>query len=385
MPKQNKQIFEQNKTKIPIYNMDGNNNQNHADENQKIESSNNGNLREEIRGKKTAIDFEKKEYEEYDNFNDAIPGEAQSGYLMNESGGEYSQNVYVGEGQEYSNYYGNNPGEMPMYPNLNQNASYSSPNSVYMGSTQNYVNTNKYGYANYGKQNLEGNYNPNSASNINLNPNMVHNMSQQEYGNFYHPEDYKMYSNQRNYEYSNPYFKNNFNATDYEYISSIRMQREAKRKPKMRICTNCSTTNTPSWRRSKDGKKLLCNACGLYAKLHNRPRPFSKSVDGRTKATKTNGERYACVNCRLVGGQYFILSDKNYLACRQCGDMEYYTKLYSEEKYPSYNYYPNQTNGPFYDNNNPGYSPNSYEGSQQNSNNGYNEGNNGTERNNDEL
>jgi hypothetical protein len=30
-----------------------------------------------------------------------------------------------------------------------------------------------------------------------------------------------------------------------------------------RQCSNCSSTVTPSWRRSPDGRSLLCNACGL--------------------------------------------------------------------------------------------------------------------------
>ncbi|SAL98385.1 hypothetical protein [Absidia glauca] len=28
-------------------------------------------------------------------------------------------------------------------------------------------------------------------------------------------------------------------------------------------CTNCGVTKTPSWRRSVEGSRLLCNACGL--------------------------------------------------------------------------------------------------------------------------
>lgn len=32
-------------------------------------------------------------------------------------------------------------------------------------------------------------------------------------------------------------------------------------------CTNCRTTNTTLWRRNADGEPV-CNACGLYMKLH---------------------------------------------------------------------------------------------------------------------
>lgn len=37
-------------------------------------------------------------------------------------------------------------------------------------------------------------------------------------------------------------------------------------------CINCQQTNTPLWRKNENGDPL-CNACGLYAKLHNRNRP----------------------------------------------------------------------------------------------------------------
>jgi hypothetical protein len=37
-------------------------------------------------------------------------------------------------------------------------------------------------------------------------------------------------------------------------------------------CINCQQTNTPLWRKNENGDPL-CNACGLYAKLHNKSRP----------------------------------------------------------------------------------------------------------------
>lgn len=53
-------------------------------------------------------------------------------------------------------------------------------------------------------------------------------------------------------------------------------------------CANCGTSNTPSWRRCPEGKDLLCNACGLYAKLHGRPRPFKMSDDGSVKVVRSS-------------------------------------------------------------------------------------------------
>ena len=44
------------------------------------------------------------------------------------------------------------------------------------------------------------------------------------------------------------------------------------------ICKNCLTSTTPLWRRDENGA-VLCNACGLFLKLHGRPRPISLKTD----------------------------------------------------------------------------------------------------------
>ncbi|KAL3231427.1 Nitrogen regulatory protein GLN3 [Nakaseomyces bracarensis] len=43
-------------------------------------------------------------------------------------------------------------------------------------------------------------------------------------------------------------------------------------------CFNCKTYKTPLWRRSPEGK-VLCNACGLFQKLHGTMRPLSLKTD----------------------------------------------------------------------------------------------------------
>ncbi|KAG5680916.1 hypothetical protein PVAND_010394 [Polypedilum vanderplanki] len=44
-------------------------------------------------------------------------------------------------------------------------------------------------------------------------------------------------------------------------------------------CNNCNTTTTTLWRRNSQGEPV-CNACGLYYKLHNVPRPLTMKKDG---------------------------------------------------------------------------------------------------------
>ncbi|KAI8374535.1 uncharacterized protein BYT42DRAFT_499993, partial [Radiomyces spectabilis] len=39
-------------------------------------------------------------------------------------------------------------------------------------------------------------------------------------------------------------------------------------------CANCGTTTTPLWRRNPQGQPL-CNACGLFLKLHGVVRPLN--------------------------------------------------------------------------------------------------------------
>lgn len=43
-------------------------------------------------------------------------------------------------------------------------------------------------------------------------------------------------------------------------------------------CSNCQTTTTPLWRRNPQGLPL-CNACGLFYKLHGSTRPLSLKTD----------------------------------------------------------------------------------------------------------
>ncbi|KAI9596896.1 hypothetical protein BDF19DRAFT_421394 [Syncephalis fuscata] len=53
-----------------------------------------------------------------------------------------------------------------------------------------------------------------------------------------------------------------------------------------RQCANCQCVHTPSWRRNESGTGVLCNACGLYQRLHGRPRPWFIDIDGVVKVRR---------------------------------------------------------------------------------------------------
>lgn len=69
-------------------------------------------------------------------------------------------------------------------------------------------------------------------------------------------------------------------------------------------CTNCFTQTTPLWRRNPEGQPL-CNACGLFLKLHGVVRPLSLKTDVIKKRNRGSG------NSAPVGGTSTRSGKKN--------------------------------------------------------------------------
>ncbi|OQE17912.1 hypothetical protein PENSTE_c019G00665 [Penicillium steckii] len=62
-------------------------------------------------------------------------------------------------------------------------------------------------------------------------------------------------------------------------------------------CTNCFTQTTPLWRRNPEGQPL-CNACGLFLKLHGVVRPLSLKTDVIKKRNRSSANTLAVGSSR---------------------------------------------------------------------------------------
>jgi hypothetical protein len=83
----------------------------------------------------------------------------------------------------------------------------------------------------------------------------------------------------------------------------------------MQICDNCGVDNTPIWRRVENG--TFCNACGLYLKLHNTARP--KLLKNNCVKKSLPEERPSCMNCSTLNTPLWRRTDDGRPLCNACG------------------------------------------------------------------
>lgn len=75
-------------------------------------------------------------------------------------------------------------------------------------------------------------------------------------------------------------------------------------------CTNCFTQTTPLWRRNPEGQPL-CNACGLFLKLHGVVRPLSLKTDVIKKRNRGSGNNASGTTKGKKGANSTATSRKN--------------------------------------------------------------------------
>ncbi|KAJ9612175.1 Sodium- and chloride-dependent GABA transporter 1 [Cladophialophora chaetospira] len=94
---------------------------------------------------------------------------------------------------------------------------------------------------------------------------------------------------------SNPHMQSTTSSPGESGFSSRQPSRPGSPGPKNTdqngvptTCTNCFTQTTPLWRRNPEGHPL-CNACGLFLKLHGVVRPLSLKTDVIKKRNRGSG------------------------------------------------------------------------------------------------
>ncbi|XP_062855604.1 GATA-binding factor 1-A [Trichomycterus rosablanca] len=100
-------------------------------------------------------------------------------------------------------------------------------------------------------------------------------------------------------------------------------------------CANCQTSTTTLWRRNASGEPV-CNACGLYFKLHNVNRPLTMKKEGIQTRNRKVSSKNRKGRKSGAGAELDLYSDQSKLmGCDQPLDYFSVAPAYSQSAHPT--------------------------------------------------